>query len=160
MTEKAELSYETILARGWDNIPKPKFLPDGSYRFRCASAKAIQPKTPDGNTRVSIGFEPQEPMEDVDTEALAALGEGYDIAENTIWVTIWLQRATDYAKLRNIMEKCGLNLDDYVGKDGFENSLKALKNTECIGVVINGFDKDATGAQVPVNKITTFSDLN
>ena len=158
--EKQELSYEAILARGWGEIPKPQFLPDGSYRFRCTGGKAHAPKTPDGSTRVVLGFEPQEAMEDVDSVALAALGDNYDISENVIWVTVWLQKATDYAKLRNIMEKCGLNLDDYQGKDGFDNSLKAMKGMECHGYVITGTEKSPSGEMVPANKIITYADVN
>lgn len=155
-----ELSYEAILNKGWSEIPEPKFLPDGSYRFRITGGKAHQPKTPEGNTRVVIGFEPQEPMEDVDDVAFDALGKDYDLSQNVIWYTVWLQKAQDFAKLRNVMEKAGLNMGDYNGPEGFKQSLDALKGREIVAHVINGFDKQANGEMAPANKITSFTELN
>lgn len=156
-----EQTYESILQRGWDEIPEPQFLPNGSYRLRCNGAKLIAPKTSDGNARVVFAMEPQEAMDDVDSHALAALGDNYDIADNMIFPTVWLGKNTDFARVRLILSKLGVDTEAFKGPQGFANSLKDAKGRECIGyIVLGSFTNKATGEVRPENQITMFSELN
>jgi len=151
------LSYEETLERVWDDIPEPQFLPDGSWRFRCTSAKAVAPKEPDGDTRVLFVMEPQEAMDDVDQHALDALGEGYDTSENVIFVTVWLGKSTDYAKVRKILGVMGVNTEGKSLKD----SLAEAKNREFVGYVTTQTRTNkATNVMITENVITTFAELN
>lgn len=157
MANVGEMSYDEVLTRMWDDIPKPQFLPDGSWRFRCISAKAIAPKTSDQSTRVNFAMVPEEAMDDVDTHALQAMGENYDLEDNVIFVSVWLSRNGDYAKVRNILEKMGVNCE---GRS-LADSLKDAKNREFIGHVgMGSYTNKATGEIRQENVITTFSELN
>jgi len=150
-------SYEEILQKGWDEIPEPQFLPDGSYRFRCTGAKVMPPKNADQSARCVFAMEPQEAMDDVNSDALAALGEGYDISENVIFPTIWLSKGTDWAKVRAILTKLGVNLADY---DTIEASLKAAKGCEVIGYVTMRHYIDKANKPQQENVIQTFAELS
>jgi hypothetical protein len=152
-----QMGYEQIIDRIWDDIPKPQFLPDGSWRYRCTSAKVMPPKSEDGDTRVLFVMEPQEPMDDVDQHALDALGANYDYSENVVFVTIWLSKSQDYAKVRNILTKMGVTTAGKTIKD----SVAEAKAREFVGYTTLGTRTNkATGALITENIITTYAELN
>ena len=154
---QAQTSYEEILQKSWAELPEAKMLPDGSYRLRCTGAKVMPPKQADHSAQALFVYEPQEPMDDVNADALAALGADYDFSENVIYARFWLSKASDWDKVRKHLAKHGINPTDF---DSVDASLKAVKNTELIGYVVARTFADKSGAVQQENVVQTFIELN
>ncbi len=73
--------YEEILNKSWDEIPVSQVLPVGSYRLKSGGANIMEAKSDDKNDCVLFIYTPVEPLEDVDADAMAELGDD-DITQN------------------------------------------------------------------------------
>lgn len=119
--------YTEILSRSWDDIPEPKTLPVGSWRLRGRNA-AFLPAKGEASPRVLFFYEAQEPMDDVDTVALDTLGADYDLAENDIVATFWVQRSKDWDAVRKHLALHGIETSGKSQKETFD----AFKGSEVI----------------------------
>lgn len=149
-------SYEEILKGSWDDLPEVKLLPAGSYRWVCRSAKFSPPKSEGSSPNVMFVCNAQEAMDDVSDDALAELGEEYDITANTVFHRIWLERDTDWQKVKQTITAMGVDLD---GKS-LEEGLKAMKNVEFIAYTTQQtFTNKKTGVSRTENVLQGFKSV-
>lgn len=147
--------YEEILQTGWNELPDEKYLPDGSFRLKVVSGKVIPPRNENESAVAMFALEPQEAMSDVSDDALAALGEDFDLADHTLFHKIWLKKASDWHRLQSLIEKMGVDPKAYQTK---EESLKACKNAQIVGYVVTKvFTDKATGAPRQQNEVQSFA---
>ena len=125
-----QTDYSAILKRSWAEIPKPKLLPEGSWRLKVRTASFKPPAEEGKNPHVMIVYEPKEPMQDVPEEALDDLGEEYPLHENRIFHRHWLETGADYDRLRELIIQHEVDLGA-----NLEESLKTLKGGEIVGFV-------------------------
>ena len=149
--------YNSLLRKGWNEIPEEQLLPVGTWLLRCRGA-ALKLSTKEGGTpRFVFTYEPVEPMEDVDRESLEQLGPNYDIRQNRIFFSIWLEHGGDYDRLRKHILKHGAELGS--GPEDPQIS-KNLRNTKVLAYLTQGTRPDASGTIVPENKALSFMEAN
>jgi hypothetical protein len=147
--------YEEILQTGWSELPDEQYLPDGSFRFEVISAKVLPPRSEDQSAVAMFALEPKEAMSDVSDDAMAALGEEFDLSDHTIFHKIWLKKPSDWHRLQTLIEKCGVDPKKYATK---EESLKACKRAQIVGYVVTKvFTDKATGAPRQQNEVQSFA---
>jgi len=148
--------YESILKGSWDNIPDLKLLPPGTWRLKCRAAKFSPNKNPKVSPQIVFAYEPVEPMDDVDDEALAALGKNYNYSENRIFETLWAGgSANDWAKITAHLALHGIDARKDYGSP--EEAIDACKNTEVLGhVVQEQVTNKTTGKVTTQNSISFF----
>lgn len=146
--------YNALLKQGWENIPEKRLLPVGAWLLKCTNISYQAAKSDDGNATVMAVFIPKEAMDDVDSEALAALLEGdYDLATNKLFYRVWIEDATSFNKVGKLLDDLGV---DRTGKT-LEESFKAAKGHEITGYVVQRQFKDKSGNVDTANDITQFS---
>lgn len=146
----ADETYESILTKSWDDIPEPELLPVGSYLLRCRNA-TYRPAKGDMSAQVLFVYNPKEAMDDVDQDELTDLGE-YDITQNRLFATFWVEDNVDWAKVRTHIQKHGV---DPAGQSIGE-SLKAMTATEIISYVRTENYENKQGETVTKNTPTQF----
>ncbi len=120
--------YEDILNQGRDEIPEPQLLPVGSWRLKNTGWSFMEAKDASKNDCVLFIYVAKEPLEDVDEDALASLGD-YDISTNKIFFRIWLETRADWDKVVKHIDK-----HNRVGVDGepVRDMLDGMKGSEVI----------------------------
>lgn len=146
-------NYSDIMKQQWADIPEPQLLPVGSWRLRLRNASFVPAKEEGQNSKFLFFYVPQEPMDDVDETALAALGEGYDIAENDVVHTIWVERKRDFDKVRKHLAKHGIEVSD---DESIESTLTRARNAEVIAYVNQRSFQTKNGETVNENTPTQF----
>lgn len=146
-------NYEDILNQSWDNIQEAAVLPVGSYLLRARNASFQPSKDADKSSTVLFVYSPKEPMDDVDSNELAALGADYDISENRIFARFYVETAADWNSVREHLKKHGI---DPAGKS-IADSLKAVKGTEVIAYLGQRQFQNAAGEQKVDNNPTQFA---
>ncbi len=144
--------YEDILNQGRDQIPEPQLLPVGSWRLKNTGWSIIEAKDAGKNDCVLFIYSATEPMQDVDEEALAALGD-YDVATNKIFFRIWLETYSDWDKVVKHIDK-----HNSVAVEG--EKVKDMLNRIKGSVVIAWLDQrsyEKNGEMVDSNDPTNFS---
>lgn len=132
-------SYEELLDQVLDEIPEPKTIPAGSWRLRLNSATLQAPKDADKKPKALFAYKPVEPGEDVDDEAIQALGD-QNPEDSTLFFTVFVEpgNGSDMAKLKRHIAKHGI---DTTGMK-IPEALKAIKNGEVVGLVSESIGKD------------------
>lgn len=148
--------YVNILEKSWGELPTPKVLPDGSWRIRNRGASYQAPKGEDGSPQVLFVYQPQEPMDDVDTEALSALGEGYDPAMNRIFTRFYINDASDWKRVMDHIAKHGVVIDP---ASSIKDTLKAVRNKDVIGYLTSRTFTDNAGQEQTTNEAKTFAPI-
>lgn len=132
MSDNDEMGdYEKILETAWDDVPEVQLLPLGSWRLKCRGATLAKPKTAEQSPAVVFALEAVEPMEDVDDDALEALGDNYDPSGNRIFHRQWFGDTADRHAVRELLNKFGVDLSGL----SISESLKAVKGKTIIGFV-------------------------
>ena len=96
--------YTDILDRSWDDIPEPQLLPVGTWRLRSRNAVYKEAPSGDKDDYIMFVYSPTEPLDDVDVESLAELGE-YDYASNRLFVRFYVADMQDWNNVRKHMAK-------------------------------------------------------
>jgi hypothetical protein len=148
----SETNYGDIANLSWNNIQEPKALPQGSYLLRLRNV-VFQPSKEEGKSpRVMFVHVPREAMDDVDTSELEALGENYDIKENKIFTTTFIEDGSSWYKVKTLLEKHGAKLSGNVQED-----LKKAKNLDVMGYLkVKTFTRD-DGSVAQNNEVVEFS---
>jgi hypothetical protein len=82
---------EAALARTRDEVPEPKDLPNGTWRFKAVNAKPLPAKSEDGNASIQIVYVPLAAMDDVDPADL----EGFELETARVFHRQWMGDARD-----------------------------------------------------------------
>lgn len=152
VTEAA--NYDELLNRSWDEIPEPKTLPGGNWLLELRNI-AYKGPTDTANAKVLVFLTPKQPSEDVDSSALADLGDEYDVSENQIVHTFWVEHQRDWQAVRNFLTMLGV---DMKGKSQIE-SFKAAKGGEIMGYLDERTYTNSAGQLVTENIVKAFSPL-
>lgn len=144
--------YEEILKRTWDEIPEAQLLPVGSYRLRSKGATLVEAKEDGKNDSVLFFYNAKEPLDDVDTDALAAMGD-YDISQNTVFHRVWIESFTDWDDVRKHVAKHGIEV---LGSETIEDTFKRMKGSEVIAWLDQGSYTNKAGELVTQNEPTQF----
>lgn len=120
--------YASIMTTSWDELPKPKLLPEGSWYVKGRNAAYIEPKG-DGSPKVVFFYKVVEPMTDVSAVALEALGADYDFSINDLVHTIYVESTADWQKkvLPHLAKHSG-----FVPGPNPQEALKNFKGTEVV----------------------------
>ncbi len=145
--------YEDILNRSWDEIPEPELLPVGSYRLKSRGATFMEAKASDQNDRVMFIYNATEPLDDVDADALAALGD-YDISQNRLFFTIWIESYADWDKVRKHIAKH--NIEAVPGETPKE-TFNRMKGSVVIAWLDHRSFESKSGDMVETNDPTQFA---
>src|SRR5690606_4101030 len=111
--------YDDILNRSWDDIPIPQVLPLGSYLLRNRNV-TYKPATDTASARVLFFYNVREPMDDVDADALAELGEDYDLSTNQVVASFFVESARDWDTVRNHLALHGVDLSGKTIREAFK----------------------------------------
>ncbi len=146
-------SYEETLNRTRAETPTLQLLPVGSYRLKhTGKAKFLEAKD-DKNDCVMFIYSAMEPLDDVDAEELAALGD-YDISMNTMFFRVWIEKATDWADFWTHVDKHGVVLGpDATLKEGMD----AVKGSEIIAWLDQSTFQNKAGDMVDTNDPVNFA---
>lgn len=149
-------NYEDILQGGWDGVPEPKILPNGSWQLNLRNASFIPKNEEDEKSkpRVLFFYTAQSPMQDVDDEELKKLGD-YEFENTDLVHTIYIERRVDWDKVkRHIALHSGVQL-----LDSIQDTLKkGVRNAKVIGYLNDQTYKDKrTGKMVTKNVVTEFA---
>lgn len=145
--------YNDLLNASWDEIPEQKLTPNGSWLLRGKNASFVAPKG-DANGRVLFVYSPKDPIE-VDSDAIAELeAEGYDVGDNQLFYTVWIERNSDWDKVRKHLAKHGI--DD--SSQTIAQSLKAFRNTQVVGHVgVRTFTRKGSTETTIENTVDNFA---
>lgn len=147
--------YADIAGLSWDEIQEPKPLPVGTYLLKLRNLVFQPSKEEDKSSRVMFVHSPKEAMDDVKTDELQALGDDYDIAENKIFTTVFIEDGSSWAQVRNILAKHGVEV-----KGDITESFKKAKGSEVLGyLTVDRFQrKDKSYGEN--NKVTEFAPVD
>jgi hypothetical protein len=154
--EASDTDYSAILNRTWDDLPDVHNLPDGSYLLGLKNVAFMPPREEGQNGKVLFYIFPKEPME-VDADAYAALGDDYDLTENQIVHTEWIEFNKDWKeKVFPLLAKFGIDVDP---SQTIEETLKGVRKLrgEAIGHVTTKVFKTKDGTSKIDNIVTSFS---
>lgn len=152
--EVAAESYDDILDRSWSEMPKALNLPLGTYELEGRNASFLKADTDKNlNARVLIFDKVIQPMEDVDEDAIRALGENYDFTNNEVVTTIWLEKDVDWDEVNQNLQKRGLDTDSMTLRE----SLKAVKGTRVLAYLNQGTFTTRSGEVKTENRATSFA---
>lgn len=144
--------YNEILDRSWDELPPVQLAPDGSYLLRGRNAAYIPGK--DTSDKVLFSYNVKAPLEDVDPDELAELGD-YDITQNRVTYTMWVEDGADWDAVRKHMALHGMDLSDY---KSIRESIKAFRGFEIIAyLTANSYVVKSTGETKTENKPSKFA---
>ena len=149
--------YEEILNRSWDDIPEELLLPVGSWLLTGRNASFLPAREEGKNPRVLFFYTPKEPMDDVDQDALAEIGypDNYDISENQIVKTIWIEGNRDWRQVKAHLEMHGVD----TSAGSIMESLKAFRGTEVVAYLDQRQFTRANGEEQFENSPTNFSPI-
>lgn len=150
MTEE---KYTDILNRSWDDIPVPKLLPVGSWLLRGNNVAMFPPKEDGQAIRIAFFYQAKEPMDDVSTEELTALGEDYSYSENDLVKQFFINRSKDWDAVRKHLDLHGVSTEGKSQADTF----KEFKGTEVIAYVGTKTFQNAAGETRTDNDPTAFT---
>lgn len=147
--------YKDILNTSWDEIPEPEVLPLGSWLLRVKGAKYFEPnEEKETSARVMFILGAKEPMNDVSQAELEALtAKNYDITQNRIFYTIWMEDGAAWQQVRVFLKRLGVDLS---GKSPKE-SLKDARGKEIVGFLDTRTYTNGAGAVVTENVISSFA---
>lgn len=151
-TETEVADYGDILDTVWDDIPEDKLLPTGSWLLKGRNAAYVAPsEKSDGsviNGKVLFFYTPKSPQEGVDAGELEDLGPEYDVTENQVTYTIWVEFNRDWDKVRKHLALHGVTVEG----QPIKKSLKDFKGTEVVAHVdVGTFDRKSNGL---IEKVT------
>ncbi len=146
--------YEDILNRSWDEIPEPQVLPVGSYRLKSRGATFMEAKESTSD-RVMFIYNAMEPLPDVDADALGALGD-YDISQNRLFFTIWIESYADWDGVRKHIAKHGLEI---VPGETPKETFSRMKGSEVIAWLDQRSYENKAGDMVESNDPAQFAKI-
>lgn len=120
--------YADIASLSWDEIQEPKVLPVGTFLLKLRNVVFQPSKDADKSPVVMFVHVPKEPMEDVKTDELEALGPDYDIGENKLFTRIYIEDGSSWDQVRKLLAKHGVEATGSI-----EESFKKAKGAEVLG---------------------------
>lgn len=145
--------YDEILNKQWDEIPDDVILPDGQYLLRVQRGAYIAPKG-DNSAKVLFFMSVQEPLDDVDTDALNALGDDFDITQNEVVYTVWVEKNRDWKKVARFIDLLGV---DTAGKSILDTLKTGVVGASIVGRLGVRTFENRDGTTGTENSVSDFS---
>lgn len=120
-------NYIDTLNKSWGDIPEPKTLPVGTWLLRGRNVAVFPPAEEGKSARVAFFYEAVEPMDNVNGDELAALGDDYSFAENDIVKQFFINRSKDWWAVRKHLELHGIAVEEGMT---IPETFKLFKGTE------------------------------
>lgn len=150
------MNYDDLLNKSWDEIPEPQLLPGGGWMVEGRNVALVKPKEDGQALKVLFSYKAKEPVA-VDEEALAELGEGYDIAMNDLTYTVYVETAADLDKVRKHLAIHGIDVNGGIfGEDGKLSFAKAFRGTEVVATIGQRSYENNAGETVWQNTLSGF----
>lgn len=130
-------------------------LPEGTWRLKVRGYK-YRPATETASAQVVFFLMPIEPKEDVDTEALEALGEDYDLSINSATAQFWLGEARDWTKVFAFAEAAGIESEE-VAEVSRKEVFDMIRDRYVVGYMKVETYTDRAGAMVQKLVVSSFS---
>lgn len=147
--------YADIANLSWDEIQETKPVPVGTYLLKLSNA-VFQPSKEEGKSpKVMFVHSVKEAMDDVDADELAELGEGYDVTENKVFTTVFIEDGSSWGKVKSILAKHGVEVSGNV-----QESLKKAKGSEVLGYLTKNRFTRADKSVGENNQATEFAPVN
>lgn len=144
--------YSDIANLSWSEIQEPKVAPVGSYLLRGSNA-VFQPSKEEGqNPRVMFVHTVKEAMDDVSVSELEELGADYDLTENKVFTTVFIEDGSSWKRVQRILEAHGIETSGKVLDD-----LKKVKGADVIGYLEKNSFKRKDGSYGENNQVTEFA---
>ncbi len=147
-------SYEDIMSRSWGDIPEVRLLPVGTWRLRARNATLLRPKTAEQSPVILVAYTPMEPLDDVDVDEIAELGDGYDWAANRLFARFWVEDAADWDKVRKHFTLLGIECPE---SESIQDTLKRVKGAEINAYVGIESYKNPQGEMEHRNNVSGFT---
>lgn len=129
-------SYDDMLDRSFSEVPMPKDVPLTTYLATCDGAIFKKPAKEGVSPQVLFFFRLSSPVEELDEDAAAELGENYDFTMNRYARQIWLGEARDWKVVMEILHTLGVDTSDCTIKE----ALKSAKGKEAVVALKRGKD--------------------
>lgn len=133
-------NYDDILDRSFNEVPMPKDIPLTSYVATCDGAFFVKPKKEGNSPQVLFAFRMNSPVEELDEDEAAELGENYDFSMNRYTRAIWIGEGKDWKTVLEILKTLHVDTEDKT----INEALKAAKGKEAVVSLRKG--KPYTGA--------------
>ena len=151
--------YTDLINLSWDELPKDKLLPEGSYLLRGEKVTYIGKKEGDEKStpRFLFIYGVKEAMDDVDPEKLVALndnGVDYDLTTKQVFHTIWIRRPKDFDKVREHFRVLGVEPEGNI-----QETLKQFTGREVVGFLEQQSYVSKDGETITDNVPVSFVEL-
>lgn len=157
-------SYEDILNMTWEDVPDAVTLPVGPYKVKGKFLSFKQAADEGQNDRFSLTFVVQGPLEGVDEDALAELGDDYDYSANQVEKTLWIDSKASWGDVRKTLLNVGVepsgNIFEPDGKinKGLQRSFRNVEIGAHLGE--RTYPDKETGEMKSVNTLSKFIALD
>jgi hypothetical protein len=122
---------DALMDTDWENMPEVlDTIPTGTWRLRAKNG-AYKDATENQSAKFLIFYIPAAPLDDVDPEALAAVGADYDFTNNQIVFTRYVENLRDVKGVMNLIALHGVDLDGLTPKQ----AIKKVAGKEVIASV-------------------------
>lgn len=101
-------SYEDIMNMTWEDIPEAVTLPVGPYKVKGKFLSYRAAQDEGQNDRFSLTFSVEAPLDGVDEDALAQLGDDYDFSVNQVEKTLWIDSRASWAEVARTLRTVGI----------------------------------------------------
>lgn len=147
--------YADIAKTTWAELPEPKILPDGSWLIRLRGARIDKAQEADKKDRVQFTYSVREPMDDVDVEALRALGDDYDVSINRVYYTVFIDDPSSWrSKVKRHIELHGVEVDE---SQPIAETLKAVRGKDVVAYLTTRTFQAKDGSQAEANEASNFT---
>lgn len=146
--------FEELANRSWDDIPEPKLLPKGHYKVVGLRImhRLADPEDEKSKETVTPVYVVKEALDDVPMDALAELGDDYDLTCNKLYPRFWIESDADWGKVRKHLNAIGI---DTTGR-GMAETFKAFEGSQAYCYLDHRTYKNRDGEMVTENTATGF----
>jgi hypothetical protein len=145
-------SLDALMDADYANLPAVmETIPTGTWKLRAKNG-FYKEASGDQKAKAGIFLIPVEPYSDVDPEALAEAGEGYDFTNNQIVFSRNLENLRDLVQFLDVVKAFGVDMADYTPRTAIKQGVKGKEVVASIGT------RTYTGrmGQVTENTVSNF----
>lgn len=122
---------DALMDTDWENMPEVlDTIPTGTWKLRAKNG-AYKDATENQSAKFLIFYIPAKPLDDVDPEALAAVGADYDFTNNQIVFTRYVENLRDVKGVMSLIALHGVDLEGLTPKQ----AIKKVAGKEVIASV-------------------------
>ncbi len=104
------LDYNDLANMTFADLPDEKELPDGNWLLQKRNGAVLAPKEEGDKIRVVLFFNVVAAGDDIPEDALAELGDDYDLAMNQIVKTWWIETTRDWKEPKKVLSLLGVDV--------------------------------------------------